>query len=243
MELTVAPEVFARFLGMSIVGVVAEGVDNASPRPGVSAAWEAAWVAGADAVRYGNAQSHPLVAPWRAYFRAMGVSPKQFPSSIEALVRRALKGGEPFHINPLVDAYNAISLRHVVPAGGFDLDQVQDRLELRLTRAGDTFLALDAVEPMAVPPGEVAYVTGTTVLTRHFVWRQSIQGLITPSTRRVVLLAEVLAEAGPQTSSLVIEGFTNVLAGEFGVHSVPFAVNDAALTARVGSAPGSGRRM
>lgn len=55
-------------------------------------------------------------------------------------------------------------------------------LELRLTRRGDTFQALDKNEPVAVPDGEVAYVTGRTVLTRHFVWRQSRAGIITPET-------------------------------------------------------------
>jgi DNA/RNA-binding domain of Phe-tRNA-synthetase-like protein len=40
----------------------------------------------------------------------MGVSGRKFPSSIEALLRRAFKGGEPLRINPLVDFYNAVSL-------------------------------------------------------------------------------------------------------------------------------------
>ncbi|MDP8946327.1 MAG: hypothetical protein M3N03_10425 [Actinomycetota bacterium] len=41
---------------------------------------------------------------------AMGVSGRKFPSSIEDLLRRAFKGGEPLRINPLVDFYNAVSL-------------------------------------------------------------------------------------------------------------------------------------
>jgi hypothetical protein len=41
---------------------------------------------------------------------AMGVSGRKFPSSIEDLLRRAFKGGEPLRINPLVDFYNVVSL-------------------------------------------------------------------------------------------------------------------------------------
>ena len=48
---------------------------------------------------------------------------KRFPISIEAMLRRALKGGA-FRINPLVDLYNALSLRHICPAGAVDLDAV-----------------------------------------------------------------------------------------------------------------------
>ena len=131
--------------------------------------------------------------PWRERFQAIGISSKEFPTSIEALLRRALKGSEPRSINPLVDfcnCFDTISLRHCVPAGAFDLAQVPGPLELRLTRPGDTFLALDAGTPLDVPPGEVAYATGQTILTRHFVWRQSRAGLIEPATRNVFLVAE-----------------------------------------------------
>ena len=53
--------------------------------------------------------------------KAVGVSRKKSPSSVEALVRRAGKGGEPVSISPVVDFYNAISLKYLVPAGGFDI--------------------------------------------------------------------------------------------------------------------------
>src|SRR5579884_3425053 len=144
MRFVVEREVFERFPGIRIVVAPARGVDNTVARPGVEQAWREAWArASAEGAPYGNAQSHPRVRPWRERFTAMGVSGKQFPSSVEALLRRALKGGEPFTINPLVDMYNAVSLRHVVPVGGFDLADVRGPIELRLTREGDTFAALD----------------------------------------------------------------------------------------------------
>src|SRR4051794_41495989 len=122
MRYVIAPEIWERFPGMRVAVAVAEGVDNASPCPTVEALWRESWAAaGGLAVQYANAQSHPHVAPWRERFKAMGVSSKEYRSSIEALLRRAMKGGEPFSINPLVDFYNAVSLRHISPAGGFDL--------------------------------------------------------------------------------------------------------------------------
>jgi DNA/RNA-binding domain of Phe-tRNA-synthetase-like protein len=225
MELIVAPEIFARFPDMRIVGVVADEIDNRVDRPAVNERWTAVWDGAAAAAQFGNAQSHPRVVPWRERFRAMGVSPKEFPSSIEALLRRALKGGVPFSINPLVDFYNAVSLRHVVPAGGFDLDHVDGSLEMRLTREGDTFTGLDAGSALMVAPGEIAYATGSTVLTRHFVWRQSREALITPDTRRAVLLAEVLGEVGEETAQAVLDEFGAGLAAIFGVASAPFVAS------------------
>ena len=219
MDFTVAPDVFTRFPGMRVAVAVARGLENVAARPAVEALWRDAWqAAAAEGLPYGNAQSHPRVKPWRERFTAMGVSGKQFPSSVEALLRRALKGGEPFTINPLVDWYNALSLRHLVPAGAFDLAALDGQpLALRLTREGDTFTALDAAETEAVPPGEVAYAVGSTVLTRHFVWRQSREGLVTPETHDVVLLSEVLGEVGPDVADAILADFLAGLQAYFGV--------------------------
>ncbi len=122
----------------------------------------------------------------------LGVSGKKFPTSIEALLRRAMKGGEPFRIHPLVDFYNAVSLRHVLPAGGYDLAEIEGDLEVRPTRDGDTFRALDQAAPEPVPAGELAYACGGDVLTRHLVWRQSERALIRPETRDAVLVSEAI---------------------------------------------------
>jgi DNA/RNA-binding domain of Phe-tRNA-synthetase-like protein len=163
----------------------------------VRAYLEQTWNAIASTFPYENAQSHPWVRVWRERFKALGISPKEFPSSIEALLRRALKRGQPPFINPLVDLYNAISLAYVVPVGGFDIEElVDEHLELRLTREQDSYLALDAQEPVSVPPGEVAYTNRSTVLTRHFVWRQAKIGLIQPTTMHVILVSEILPGVG-----------------------------------------------
>ena len=194
MRFCITPEVFAAFPGMRVVAIFARGLDNSATRPYLEAEWKEVWKAAVSAQEYGNSQSHPRVSPWRTAFQRIGVSGKKFPSSIEALLRRALKGGAPPVINPLVDFYNTISLRHVVPAGGFDVAELGDTIELRMTREGDKFHALDEDTDVGVPSGEVAYAVDNTILTRHFVWRQSRKGLITESTKDVLLVSEILGE-------------------------------------------------
>jgi DNA/RNA-binding domain of Phe-tRNA-synthetase-like protein len=226
MQFIVDPAIFERFPGLLLPVAVAGGIENQRARPAITARWQEVWAqAGQAGASYGNAQSHPRVRPWRERFTAMGVSGKEFPSSAEALLRRALKGGEPFSINPLVDWYNAISLRYFVPAGGFDLASIHGPLELRLSRPGDMFLSLDADEPVEVPPGEVSYTDGQTVLTRHFVWRQARAGLIAPGTREVFLVSEVLGEVGPEVAEQVRDAFKTGLQENFGVDSETFLLD------------------
>lgn len=91
MEFSVEPDVFACLPGMRLAVVVAHDVDNRADRPAVAEAWARAWAAAATAVApYGNVQSHPRVRAWRERFRPTGVSMRQFPTSIEALLRQLM---------------------------------------------------------------------------------------------------------------------------------------------------------
>jgi DNA/RNA-binding domain of Phe-tRNA-synthetase-like protein len=185
-------KVFVFFPGMRLAVAVLRDFDNRSDRPEIKLELKQAWIsAGSAASEYGNPQSHPRIKIWVDHFKAIGVSRKEFPSSIEAMVRRAGRGGEPMSINPLVDFYNSVSLKYLVTAGGYDLDQLEGGLELRLSRAGDEFQAMDDQVPCQVPEGEVSYADGNRILTRQFLWRQSKIGLILPESRNVLLVSEI----------------------------------------------------
>ncbi|MDH3744521.1 MAG: phenylalanine--tRNA ligase beta subunit-related protein [Acidobacteriota bacterium] len=214
---------------MSIVAVVARDVDNTVATAEHGEEWAKVWSAAAK-TEIANSQSHPRVAPWRSAFKRLGVSGKKFPSSIEAILRRALKGGAAFSINPLVDFYNTVSLANVVPAGGYDIGGIEE-LELRLTRDGDVFQALDDEESIPVPAGEVAYVVGSTVLTRHFVWRQSRQALIGEASRNVLLLSEVLGDLPAAVVDNVEKMLLDGLREIFGVVGRPVRLSENRLEA------------
>jgi DNA/RNA-binding domain of Phe-tRNA-synthetase-like protein len=228
MRLTFHRPLFDLFPGMRVVVAIARGLDNAGTRPDIQAELHDAWAGAAGTVApYGNPQSHPNVVPWRLHLRAAGARPHDFPSSIEALLRRASKGGEPPLINPLVDFYNAVSLALVVPVGGFDLHQIPNgNVDVRLTAEGDLFDALDATKPLPVPPGEVAYAAGSTVLTRHLVWRQSRPALITPHTTDAMLLSEVLGEVDPRVLDQVRKMFADGVRERFAPSSLDVFVLD-----------------
>ena len=193
LSFAVEPAVFDRFPGMRLVIVAAAGLDARDPRPEITRRLEAAWVqAGQEASRCGSPQAHPRVRPWRRAMAAQGFAGDKFPCSVEAMMRRARRGTPPPSINPLVDFYNAVSLERLIPAGGWDLAALEGDLSLRLTRPGETFLALDADEPVPVAAGETSYADARDLLTRHLAWRQSRKALLQPETRDAVLVAEIL---------------------------------------------------
>jgi DNA/RNA-binding domain of Phe-tRNA-synthetase-like protein len=230
VRFVVRSEIFDLYPGLRLPVAVAQHVEPTAQSAGVNELLGQAWSeAGLLAQTYANAQSHPRVAAWREAMAATGVSGRRFPSSVESLLRRAFKGGEPPRINPLVDFYNALSLRHIVPAGGFDLAQLGDTLELRLTHQGDTFRPLDSASAERVETGEVAYASGNEVLTRHFVWKQSHKGLLGEATSSVFFVCEVLGgvdESAGGLAQAVLEDLSGGLHRYFGAEPVTFLVDE-----------------
>lgn len=224
MEFRISSEIFQLFPGIQVVVALAMGVGAADHADEIDRLLHGAWaLAGEAALAHGNAQSHPNIKPWGERMKAAGAPRKQFPSSIEALVRRAGKGGEPVSIGPVVDFYNAISLTHLVPAGGFDIDDLRGDLCLRLSREGDRFLALDSEEELQLPPGEVSYADGSTVITRHFVWKQARHTLLKPESRNIFFVSEILGELPAGTAQTVCDAFADGLLRFFGI-TAPTAI-------------------
>ncbi|MBI4640173.1 MAG: hypothetical protein HY731_05735, partial [Candidatus Tectomicrobia bacterium] len=95
IRFAVDPDVFAAFPGLQLAVAVAKDIDNTGEYSEIRSAWQSTWAEAQEAQRYGDIQSHPRVRPWRDQWKQIGISSKKFPTSIEALLRRTVKGGEP----------------------------------------------------------------------------------------------------------------------------------------------------
>ena len=180
------------------IGIAAfAGARNEGDDPELAALLERE--SGEAARRLGKASvaEHPNVAAWREAYRRFGAKPKDHPSSIENLLRRIAKGNRLQHVNRLVDLYNAVSLRHLVPVGGEDLDAVSGDVELRLAREGEPPVRLLG-EPEARPPkpGEVIYADAVGALCRRWNWKEADRTKLTEQTTRGFLVIEALPPVG-----------------------------------------------
>lgn len=227
MEFHIDEQIFSLFPGIRFVCVIAQGMNAHPDTDVIHQSLTAAWAnAGAAATAYGNPQSHPYIKPWAQRMQSLGAPRKKFPSSIEAMVKRAEKGGEPFHILPAVDFYNAISLANIVPVGGFDIDQMEHGLTLRLSEDGDRFMALDGAEEEPVPAGEVSYADGSKIVTRHFVWKQSRHLLLNETTKDIFFVSEILGELPEDTAEKVSAALVEGLRSCFHIEVSPHILDE-----------------
>ncbi|HQF00261.1 MAG TPA: phenylalanine--tRNA ligase beta subunit-related protein, partial [Anaerolineae bacterium] len=127
--------------------------------------------------------AHPRIAAWREAFRTLGYKPGDFRPSIEALLRRVLRGQDLPTISALVDIGTVISLRHLLPIGGHAIDVLTQDIALRPATGEEVFIPFGSEELEHPLPGEFIFVEGDVVLTRRWSWRQAQHTLVTPETR------------------------------------------------------------
>jgi len=158
-----------------------------------------------------KAQEHPRIKPWRTAFSKLGISGSKFQSSIESMARRVLKG-DPFpKINPLVDLYNSVSLKYLIPMGGHDLDTIEGNIYLRFAEGWEPFSPMGGGEAMTVPKGELVYRDDREVLTRNWVWRQCEKDKATEKTKNIFIPIDVLGEVGRERADEIIHELSQLL--------------------------------
>jgi DNA/RNA-binding domain of Phe-tRNA-synthetase-like protein len=136
------------------------------------------------------------VAAWRQAYQAFGAKPKRTRPSVEALLRR-VDGGLP-RIDRLTDVYNAMSLRHLLPIGGEDLDLYRGPARLVRAAGDEPFDTMRDGQPVVEhpEPGEVIWRDDAGVTCRAWNWRQCVRTRITHSTTSAVFILDGLAELG-----------------------------------------------
>ena len=136
-------------------------------------------------------KDHAVLSRWRSVYERFGSKPRDFRCSIEALIRSVLNGRGVRSINRLVDLYNYISLKHVIPVGGEDLDKAEGDLFLRTAEGSERFTPLGSSSEESPYPGEVIYCdSGGNVLCRRWNWRESEKTKLTEETRNAIIVVE-----------------------------------------------------
>ncbi|HEL2278504.1 TPA: B3/4 domain-containing protein [Streptococcus suis] len=113
-------------------------------------------------------------------------------SSIEALLKRSASDRPVLTISPLVDIYNAASLRFGLPCGAEDLDTFVGNLQLTVTEGGDEFYLIGDETNNPTLPGEVCYKDDKGAVCRCFNWRDGERTMITDETKNAFLVMELV---------------------------------------------------
>ncbi|MFD5015028.1 B3/B4 domain-containing protein [Streptomyces chartreusis] len=194
LTLTVSDEVRALVPGFTHVAVEAHGLVNGPSTEASSALLDDA--ARRLAVRLAGRAPHEdaHMAAWRQAYTAFGSKPSRTRNSAEALAKRALTEAGLPRINLLVDVYNAISVAHLVPVGGEDIDRIEGGMHLVRATGEEDFVTFAGGEPVIEHPdtGEIVWRDEAGVTCRRWNWRQGPRTRLTEETVSGIFLLESL---------------------------------------------------
>ncbi|MGI5134810.1 MULTISPECIES: B3/B4 domain-containing protein [unclassified Streptomyces] len=194
-NLTVSDAVRTLAPGFTHIAIEAHALVNGPSTEGTSALLDDA--ARRLAVRLDGRAPHedPHMAAWRATYTAFGAKPSRTRNSAEALAKRALSDAGLPRINVLVDIYNAISVAHLIPVGGEDLDLIEGSMHLVRATGEEEFVTVAEGEEAVEHPdaGEVVWRDERGVTCRRWNWRQGPRTRLTENSTSALFLLEGLA--------------------------------------------------
>ncbi|MFE9643084.1 B3/4 domain-containing protein [Streptomyces sp. NPDC006365] len=189
----ITPAVADAFPDTLIALVTATGLRGRGPWPHTATALEDLEQQLADGTWHPADETDPRIEAWHTAYRSFGTNPRRIRPSVDALGRRLAKKGTLPRINPAVDSYNAVSVRHGLPAGAFDADHVTGDVDIRYADGAESFTPLGEPDTVENPkPGEIIYADTIGVLTRHWNHRDAHRTRVTEDSTHVVFVLETL---------------------------------------------------
>lgn len=159
------------------------------------------------------------LASWADAYQRFGAKPNRTPCSAQALRKRVLKDGRLPAINPVVDLYNAVSLRYAVPVGGENADAYAGRPLLTIADGTETFDTMMNGEAVVENPesGEVIWRDNIGVTCRRWNWRQGVRTRLENASGRMWFVLESLdtmpEDALQEATSMLVEGLQGLMPG------------------------------
>lgn len=98
----------------------------------------------------------------------------------------------------ITDLYNAVSVAHLLPVGGEDLDRYAGPARLVRAHGNEIFETTSGGQPLHEhpEPGEVVWRDHTGVTCRRWNWRQCTRTRITGATTSAVFVLDALSTLG-----------------------------------------------
>jgi len=216
MKFEIQSLIFDKFLGLNIGVVVAQNIDNFGLSEEIMKRIKEKERDIRSAYNTETISQLPSILTWRKAYSSFGAKPKKHKSSVESLYRMVLQGVDLRHINKIVDVYNYISLKHMIPVGGDDMGKVKGDIVLKFAQGDEPFIPLNSREVETPREGEVVYADDEGVLCRRWNWRECDRTKMTEDTQNVVLVVEGLAPVEKEDLNKVIEDLSGLIEEQCG---------------------------
>lgn len=222
MKFKIDDKIFGKYPSLTIGIVIAKGIDNTGENPEILSMLNEQSETIRSQYNIETLKEVPKISAWKDAFRTFGAKPKKYSCSVENLYRMILEGVQLKHINKIVDIYNYISLKHMIPVGGDDTNKIDGDITLRFATGEEPFIRLNSEEVDHPKEGEVIYADDKEVLCRRWNWRECDKSKMTEQTKNIALVVEGLSPVTEEEVRLIIEELGELIkkicGGEISAH-------------------------
>ena len=176
-------------LGVKVVGVVIEGLDNKNISP--------------EYIDYRNSEIKKLLEIYSNFdikedkilegFNKLhdnaGVKRRKNIPASENLIKLFQKNNGMFEINKVVDIYNIISMKSKLCLGAHDIDKVDGNVTLKITDGSEKFIPIGG-EAKRLDAGEYSYVDDSNEIICRLEVRQVEKTKIAEDTKNVFYIVQ-----------------------------------------------------
>ena len=225
MKYQVASEVFEMEPQLTIGIIIGKDLQNSETKDNDLERLRKAEAEAREKIEPENLRVWPTIRFYRETMKKAGMNPNRFPVSVEAMVKRVLKGGSLPAINALVDLCNAVSLEQAITLGAHDLADIEEDLAVRFATGEERFLPFGETQEETVEPGELIFTSGNMVQTRKWIWRQSERGKTTLDSRQIFF--QLVSDSGEAGSPLhlAMKSIETLVENRFGGSLQSFVVD------------------
>ncbi len=189
---SIAPDIYCIAPGFRALSIVVHAAPVMNPGIGEAALQDACRAVLAGQPEW--AEAH--LTAWGEVFQKFGAKPKRTPCSADALRKRVLRDGTMPAIDPIVDLYNAVSLRYAVPVGGENISAYQGAPRLAVSKGTEPFDTVKEGETAVEYPsqGEVIWCDDAGVTCRRWNWRQGVRTRLDVEAQQMWFIFESLPQ-------------------------------------------------
>lgn len=198
MKLIIAPQILTEFPKLSLGILIVKGADNRKTHSVINQLLRGVCAEMRKNLKEGLPLEDPRLKTWHEAYAKFGIDPKKHSFSAETLAEKVLSGKDIKPINTLVDLYNYFSLKHFIPIGGYDLDEVCGNIQLTYAEGTEPFWGIGAVELENPIPGEIVYKDKAGIVCRAWNYKDCERTKFTKDARNVCLIMEDLGAFGPE---------------------------------------------
>lgn len=191
LKVIVTPEARDLFPELGVGGLLARNADRCDTVKAANAATLLAERRMASFCDYEAVTNAPEVNRWREAFKAMGLRPAEYRTSLEALMRMWVTGRRPDG-GGLVDLYNIVSIASGAPLGAVDVERLDGQaITLRKVEVGvDKFVPVSGVVKLKPEANAISYCVRDNILCYGLNHRDSADFGINPTSSNIFFLSE-----------------------------------------------------